>query len=366
MAPGLLVLSLFSVTLYAMTSFSDRKIHVSVVYLKQCFTVVFFISFLYIVTISINNYEFMHIRFLSSYVFLIWIMLSSILLSGIISRCKDVGFNNAMSFTFWILLLIGVFSTYLILNNVVSRKSMILFTEPSHYAMYFAPFLLYKSYVDFNKRKVNVLLYISTVFFMAVMVKNTTLLMVVLITLGVLYAGNIKVLLSIIIALTLFVVNSDYFLTRMTLSFEANNVSVLVFLSGWERAYLALVDSYGFGLGFQQMGIGPMGVNMELLAKFGAEGLNYNDGGSLAPKIISEFGIFGIALLVMYIRKLAQVFRNMVKRKGELDLKSSFFYSVYLMTFVMVFIRGAGYFTPMLIIFFASVVWFSSLNRHSH
>ena len=240
---------------------------------------------------------------------------------------------------------------------------MILFTEPSHYALFFSPFLLYKSYMEFNKRKKNLFIYLLLTFFIAILVENVTLLVGLIATLVVLYATKLRYFLPIVIAMIFFVINSEYFSTRMSLSTEVSNLSVLVYLSGWERAYLALIDSYGLGLGFQQMGIGLEGIFMESLSKAGAGGLNYNDGGTLGSKIVAELGFLGIAFLIMYIKVGVHIFLSMIKNTGHLTSKVVFFNSIYLMMSLSIFIRAAGYFNSISLMFLLSLIWIDKEDK---
>lgn len=99
-------------------------------------------------------------------------------------------------------------------------------------------------------------------------------------------------------------ISSDYFLDRINLKpiDEINNLSLLVFLSGWERAYLNFIETNGFGLGFNMLGhYGEQGVAMDKVFDSSGSYLNLYDGGSLAPKMISELGLIGVLLLVLYL-----------------------------------------------------------------
>jgi len=154
--------------------------------------------------------------------------------------------------------------------------------------------------------------------------------------------------------------DASYFLSRLSLSLTSSNSSVLVFLSGWERAYLGFFDSFGFGVGFQEIGIvGPQGELQKILIKIHnnpGKGLNWNDGGSLAPKIITEFGLLGIMSILLYcyfaIRILMMFFLNKIK-----ESKNIFFFGAYLIFSIELFIRSVGYFSLTSFIFISSLYW---------
>jgi hypothetical protein len=147
-----------------------------------------------------------------------------------------------------------------------------------------------------------------------------------------------------------------YFTDRLDLSSNSSNLSVLVFLSGYERAWLALTGFNGLGVGFQQMGIvGPVGAfQLNISTIFGFDGLNLLDGGTLASKIIVEFGYPGLLLLFLYLFKLIKVV-NSFFGKREFSPQDLFYSSIYIMFFVVLFVRGAGYFNPSFFIFLISI-----------
>ena len=141
-----------------------------------------------------------------------------------------------------------------------------------------------------------------------------------------------------------------------------NNLSVLSFMNGWERAYLNLKDSYGIGVGFQQLGfVGSEGEIFEVLSAIGAENLNLFDGSFVASKFISEFGIFAVMVLVAYLVYFARSVRwlhEVSMNGGEtVDCRKVFFLACFVMFSIDLFIRGTGYFSSSGFLFIASLVW---------
>ena len=154
----------------------------------------------------------------------------------------------------------------------------------------------------------------------------------------------------IIITFLYFQININYFIERTDISLNTQNLSALVFYSGWERAFLSLRDTMGLGVGFQQFGIlGDQGDAQEILSSMGLRELNLYDGGSTGAKFIGEFGITGLIFLLLYlinfIKKLFYL-RNFIKNNNTLNnYKNIFYASCFCSFFIELFIRGIGYFS---------------------
>jgi len=248
---------------------------------------------------------------------------------------------------------------------MVHRKMMILFTEPSHFALVFLPILLYVTYVKHAAgSKKEALSYILLTIYMILDIKNATLMAGLFIVIVILYARNIKYFLFFLLVIVIAAIATfdlQYFITRLTISMQTDNVSVLVFISGWERGYLSLIESYGVGLGFQQMGTGALGIAMEKIINMGLPPLNKYDGGTLGSKIVTELGVFGLLLIIVYVVTAIKVFVKMFLYRID-SYKEVFFYSIFIMMSVQIFIRGGGYFTPLTFMFFVSLYWIYDKN----
>lgn len=142
---------------------------------------------------------------------------------------------------------------------------------------------------------------------------------------------------------------------------EPTNLSVMVYLSGWKRAILNLIHTYGFGIGFQKLGF--TGVNdffMKYLTKYHGR-LGFNDGGCLGAKFLSEFGLFAFIALYFYIKKFFYVILRLRKSLDEYISKNLsnllFFMDIFYISFsVPLFLRSTGYFSPILLIFLISLI----------
>jgi len=159
--------------------------------------------------------------------------------------------------------------------------------------------------------------------------------------------------------------NLEYYISRVNFSDSSENFSTLAFLSGWERTFLNLYDTFLFGVGFQQFGIvGNQGVIQDKLRSIGAHGLNLLDGGALATKLLGELGLIGIILLILYINYfLKSVIRVRKFLLGHRSLDSYlevYFLSIFLMYSMDLFFRSAGYFSSSGFLFIVSILWMLS------
>lgn len=305
-------------------------------------------------------------RFLQSYIFLILYILGvlSFLKLAITISCAQA--DMAIKFVFYVLLLTATLS---LLNfspfSSNQNNPVFFFSEPSHFAIVFLPLLLY---ITIRSESTSFIFFIFLLMYLVVLVLQSLVLII-----GITFILFISVRLSKIIiftpiAIALIFINLeglDYYISRVQLSSESQNLSVLAYLSGWERAYLNFKETYGLGVGFQQFGIvGSRGDIQEILRTNSAPDLNLMDGGALATKLIGEFGALGIVALALYLTYFINVLSQLRKQvlggtKHQIGL-SIFFLSSFVMYFIELFFRGVGYFSPSGYIFIASIVWLYS------
>ena len=300
-------------------------------------------------------------RFVGSLLCLLFFSLTALLIIPQFDNINDIVFHKIVLNGFYILITIGFVSVVLINKGIVNNKSMLLFTEPSHYAITLMPFLFYVVYVGKRMGVFYLIIVIALSFF----VQNLTLMVGSLLVASIVYFRRIWLFLSfmsIIIFLISFV-DMSYFLDRVNLS-NINNLSVLVFLSGWERAYLSFIHSFGLGLGFQQLGIvGDMGEYQVLIIKIlgNGTGLNQFDGGSLGSKLIAEFGVLGVFFIMTYFFYAYKIFMGVSKHEVR-SAKNIYFQGVFLMFSIELFVRGMGYFSLTSFLFLSSIYWIYRLR----
>ena len=306
-------------------------------------------------------------RFTASFMLLMMFLWSAFQLESYFSTLDQIKFARMVDTIYWLFAVLAVSSIPFHIFDWVSRKQILIFSEPSHFAVAFAPFFIYKMLTSQNRYK-HFLLCLSLV----ILLQSVTLLAIALIGLiiSVKRYGVLQVMgvISLIVMLASFVIYfSDFFsflLDRVILSSDSKNPSVLVFLSGYERAYLTFFDSYTLGVGFQQMGvIGPLGEFQVAIAKV-MKGYTMNtlDGGTLFSKIITEFGIFGIFAILAYVVVAIRLFRS--SRRLSIDRSRELFYiASFFSLSSLIFIRSVNYFSPSSFIVLIALVGLLRLNR---
>ena len=299
-------------------------------------------------------------RFLQSYVFLIIYVLGASFLAFLAQASPKYRVDFAVKLVFYVLLLTALV-TILGYRALGNPSAVGFFSENSHYAMSFLPFLLYIVVVS-SWRKKWFLLFMS--FFVVLNLQSITLLFgVITVTIFSLRVRQLVFLSIIAISILMVAMNYmdfEYYSARLNLMNP--NISMLSFLNGWERAYLNLKDSYGIGIGFQQLGfLGSEGKVFESIRAQGGGDLNLYDGGFTGSKFISEFGILAVMLLMaysVYFMKSVRWLHEVSMNGGEtVDFRKVFFLTCFVMFFIDLFIRGVGYFSASGFLFIASLVW---------
>lgn len=301
-------------------------------------------------------------RFWKSILLMAIVFLGAFSLVELIQKFSDSDIDLSVKFSFWILFFSGLagvmkFSPFL---GEAFSKSVLVFAEPSHFALSFLPFFLYRMVLSSIKIK---FIIIISVTLMALFLENLTLIA------GIFFIAVVtlplkKMLFFIPVSLMTFLAfNPDYYIERLNIFDSGQNLSLLVYMQGWERAYLSFRESFGLGLGFQQFGVTTQNIGeiMDNVVALAGEELNLLDGGSLAPKIIGEFGIFGIFAILIYLYyfiKTTRWLRSVSLHKiSDGQYKKIFFMSCFVMFCVDLFIRGAGYFSSSGFLFMAALAW---------
>lgn len=302
-------------------------------------------------------------RFSQTYLFLIIYLLGAFSFALLAQKVPKFQADFAVRLVFYVLLLSGIaailhFSPF----SSGQSKPVFFFIEPSHFALAFLPFLLYMTVTSSPRKK---LLFVLLGYTIALFLENMTLVAGITLIVGLAIPLRRLLFLAPIAVILIFfttIVNLDYYSSRVNISSDNQNISTLVYLSGWERAYLNFEDTFGLGVGFQQFGIiGSRGEQMESLAALGVDNLNLFDGGAVAPKVIGEFGLLGMAMLLAYLVYFAKSARWLRKiSMGEVTPQVRprvFFLSCFVMYCIDLLVRGTGYFSSSGFLFIASLMW---------
>lgn len=237
-------------------------------------------------------------------------------------------------------------------------KPVFPFTEPSHFALSFAPFLMYVAISSSGwKRGLVLLIGIG----LALAMENMTLLVVgILVTLICNLRSAILLVPLAVVVLTPFI-DFYYFLSRVDFSSDNDNLSTLVFIQGWQLMEESLQNSSFWGLGFQQLGVKGTEVPIaDVIYTLMSTYVNLNDGSFTLSKLVSEFGIFGIVLALGHFFgawKSAVRLRRHALGATHIPVATRFAYAVVVGYSVELLIRGAGYFTASSLMYAASLLY---------
>lgn len=287
--------------------------------------------------------------------------------------------------------LFTIFAVFSILGFVLPDyipKSVIFYREPSHFALDYLPLVLTVTIlVDYKKK----LLYLSIAFLVGLLFPNLTLIIgVVIIALLILDVRRAGLCLVIFLVLYIASQNNawipsaifsqhknlqevssanatvnthEYILNRLPIenNNKQKNLSLLALQSGYERAYLSLVDTYGLGVGFQQFGHSEkMGSSMLEIIRIIGFPLCLHDGCLVGAKFLGEFGIVGAILILIYIFFAIKYAINLrifsLKGCGNFSSMYIFYSSCFVLFFIDIFVRGIGYFSSSSFFFAVSLV----------
>ncbi len=246
-----------------------------------------------------------------------------------------------------------------------------IYPEPSHLGLAVIPWftLLFLSVNSLEKK-----LLFGLLILFAVLSKNTTLVVFMLMALI-----WVRPPLYLILAMVIYIVffNEQQLIERLgfnkaifpcfTVVLESAGVywpgcpvfvstSTLVWLKGWHLAYLNLMETFGLGIGFQQLGYaGAYSMISESIRSgtIGNVDLNIYDGGSLAAKMISEMGLLGVLFLVYSLMTFVLYLRRVPQW-------NYFWIAAFIGGLFELYIRGYGYFTLNFVAHVAACLFFSS------
>jgi hypothetical protein len=190
-------------------------------------------------------------------------------------------------------------------------KAIFPFAEPGHFVLGTSAILL--SAAMFAKLILQ-LFFVGTVFFLGLSSPSLLLvclsfLMAVMVAIRRGQRGSRLArifLLMVVFAPTAFFLKTDseYFFDRLAV-LNTENISSLVYLQGFEIARDALKDSMFFGLGFEHIPSNArLGSVADQIYLFNGEDKNRHGAGFLGARLVAEFGVLGVILLIAYFQYL--------------------------------------------------------------
>ena len=304
-------------------------------------------------------------RFFETYTYLLIVSFSVSIVAQIANRTPSHCANFSIKLVFFVVFSC-IAATIFGFGNLVTlgeqfNKPSLFFLEPSHIAGAFSPCLLYLCAISSPRKKAAIL---ALALASCICIENTTLLFSWIVVAALTLPFR-QISLALCVAIPyLFFKSADflYYTSRIDIT-NPTNESLVLYLSGWERTYLAFIDSYGLGIGFQQFGIiGSRGDILQGLDPALHE-VTLLGGSSVAMKFIAEFGVFGLAAIMWYLFACAKIAiwlrRISLSNQKHSSATTIFLKSCFVLFFIDLFVRGTGYFTSTTFLFLVSALWIS-------
>lgn len=311
-----------------------------------------------------------NIRTLSAMAFAA-VLLTSPLLSSRLAKAEWGELEKSLILLLHILAMlgwVGLVYKLLVVGWEQKIKYPFPFSEPSFFAVCYGMLAVGYSFVA--SRKFALYMVVNMILFSFLFPSLTFLLFVVIVMVVMvarlqavyLYWGVLVVPVIVLSVGYYFISDVEYFSSRLDFS-DAENITTLVWLQGWDLSYINLNATEWRGLGFQMLGyegteLSDVSYKLEeLTGKF----MNITSGGFLAAKIISEFGLVGVMLVILYILFLVYLLikvgsSSSVSLKSDATKKVMVFQGLAFGYVVEFFFRGYGYFSPCLYISLAALM----------
>lgn len=276
----------------------------------------------------------------------IGVVITAYLLRLIIQQTRLDSLDKAVKSISIAFIVIAIFS---ILNiqppHSGYAKPIFPFTEPSHFALSFTPFLIYRAVRSSLPVRIA---WLGAAMLLALLLQSLSLVVGVAAAAACCLSGPILAAAFIGLSGVVGYLDISYFTDRLDFSTNTTNVSTLVYIQGYESIVTSLKETYGWGIGFQQLGIVPLNVpTSDLIYRIVGNDANLRDGGFTAAKLVSEMGVFGISTVIAYLYLVSISVLKLRQMSGmkDSDCKKVLCFSAFVGIFIEMFVRGGGYFT---------------------
>jgi len=227
-------------------------------------------------------------------------------------------------------------------------KPVFPFSEPSHFALVLTPVMIFACVTSPVRTRVVI---IMAALVETALLQNLTLGVGCLLTAMICLRKRDMLIGLALLVPALSLIDLSYYVDRLDFSGGGQNLSNLVFLQGWQLIDESWQNTHGIGLGFQQLGL--LGTDVPaadlIHALLHDEDLNLLDGGFTLSKILGEFGVAGLTLVVAYAFAFVRAASNLrAAAAGLRALDPALIMAASLIVgySLEMVVRGAGYFTP--------------------
>jgi len=312
-------------------------------------------------------------RVIYSIFLLVFIISSSCFFSAYLISVPDECFRKSICLAAIFSVLIGLGSFFFEQNFLGYEryaKSVFPFAEPSHYAITLGPILFASGFlvsIKFRALLIGFSLFFSFATPSLVMLLFSILMILFYFKWSVVHVSFVGISSSVLLLILFSSEQGVYFLDRLSFSVDSKNLTALVYMQGWEDMFNALQDSNWFGIGFQNLGILSPGRYGDVIYSLAGEYKNRNDGGFLVSKIIAEFGVLGVVVILGYLFYFAKSSLFLIKYVGggfgNCPALFIFANAIIVASLIEFFARGSGYFTPGLFIAMTSIFALTSSRK---
>lgn len=298
-------------------------------------------------------------RNLISIFFVLIFLIGAYNFGEVIKKLPDEFHNKCITcfFYFYIFLIALSFVTKVVPSKF--GKPIFPYPEPSHLALFLGPVIAFMIISSKNSKRRILLLFSG--FIIALIIKNMTLLVTMIIVSVFVYNIYVFPILFVSSFGLYFFSDLEYFSERIDFDnmHKTNNLSALVYMKGFQLIEEGLKMTNGWGVGFQQLGHVPIKTEIGdyLKSKMNGLELNSQDGGFTAAKVIAEFGIAGLLCIVIFIVNLIKQW-NIYRKTSVNGLRSYqvLFFASIITIFSEFFFRGIGYFSASMFLFLTVII----------
>ena len=260
-------------------------------------------------------------------------------------------------------------------------KALFPYSEDSHFALTLAMFSM-GFIAGCRNNNMEVIFILTNILILALLLPSLSTLLVFALGLTIYFIKKSKVIrysyfLSILLLSTTIsgiLTNLDYFDERLDLT-DLNNLTLLVWLQGWFIILSTLQYSNWLGMGFQMLAFDKESlpeISYYIFDFFSTGFFNVEDGGFLAAKIIGELGLFGILIVLIYLRFCLKAYNFLTLKNSKFSVNEDKIILLriccgFILAFSLeMFFRGLGYFSVgALMTMIAMFVFWFKLKKYS-
>jgi hypothetical protein len=290
------------------------------------------------------------------------ILLAGYGMGGVLLTVRDTAIDRAVYLCFALMCGVGLLaaSGFVPTGSEIYFKPVFPYTEPSHFALAFLPLLLFGCVSLTGSTK---LVLLVSGLAMGWALESLTLLAGWLMIALICLRNRAILFLLVILVLVGAQLDISYYLDRLDFGNNTKNLSTLVYLQGWQLITESLTLSNVWGLGFQQLGVHGSNVIAadEIFSILGGNS-NLLDGGFTFAKIVSEFGVLSLPLMVLYIAFVLNAARHLRWKslRASKEVSAITLAQCVVVCFIIeLFVRGSGYFSGTTLLLAASVTTLS-------